>query len=74
MAFNTTSSVTEQPAYYAGQPIDQPSQGKTRAQRLEILLWHPLFTGKCPQCSQALPSDDLTPSRWQCEQCGWEEG
>ena len=61
---------SEEPARYAGEPIPHPPERLTRAQKLELLLWYPLFTGKCPQCGQAIsPHPDKS---WQCEVCGWQ--
>lgn len=39
-------------ASYAGKPIFQAFPDQTRAQQLGLLLWHPLFRGKCPQYGQ----------------------
>lgn len=57
---------------YAGEPIYQPPQRLTRAQKLELLMCHPLFTGKCPQCGQEVskPSESQV---WCCLECGWRD-
>ncbi len=57
-------------AYYNGELIYQPEQRLTRQQRLELLLWHPTFTGRCPRCGTGFPqAGDRV--HWDCEQCGW---
>jgi hypothetical protein len=63
----------ENPATYAGVPIPQPPQRFTRTQQLELLMWHPLFTGKCPHCRQAIAQTDSSLSAWQCSECGWHD-
>ena len=40
----------------------------TRAQQFQILMTHPMFTGMCPQCRYAYPSDRLN---WNCLICEW---
>ncbi len=52
---------------YAGEPIPQPPERFTKAEKLELLMWHPLFTGKCPRCGQEL-SETIT----QCD-CCWKD-
>ncbi|MBD2065945.1 hypothetical protein H6F93_00045 [Leptolyngbya sp. FACHB-671] len=59
------------PATYSEELIPQPPQRWTRAQQLELLMWHPLFTGKCPQCGQAR-SQDQQLALWTCG-CGWKD-
>lgn len=38
-----------------------------RAQRL--LDWHPLFTGRCPDCGAQMEDPGLP--HWDCKHCGW---
>jgi hypothetical protein len=38
----------ENASYYNGELIVQPQQRWTREQRLELIDWHPMFTGKSP--------------------------
>ncbi|MCC5655341.1 hypothetical protein LC609_37545 [Nostoc sp. XA013] len=35
--------------YYNGELILQPRQHWTREQQMELIDWHPMFTGKCPR-------------------------
>lgn len=57
--------------YYAGDWIPQLRTHITDEQRLALLDWHPLFTGRCPNCE--IPIRQTTPPRvhWDCGACGW---
>jgi len=35
-------------SYYNAELILQPEQRWTQQQQLELIDWHPMFTGKCP--------------------------
>jgi hypothetical protein len=61
--------MTETPGSYAGEIIPQSSHRLTRTEQLEFLLWHPLFTGKCPQCSEAIAPVDVSFYQWHCQFC-----
>lgn len=54
-------------SFYVREPISQPLDRFTKAEKLELLMWHPLFTGKCPCCGQKLAE-----SIAECE-CGWKD-
>lgn len=45
-------SSEQEDAVYNGEAIPQPPQRWTRTEQLELLMWHPAFTGQCPQCRQ----------------------
>ncbi|EKU96969.1 hypothetical protein Lepto7375DRAFT_0899 [Leptolyngbya sp. PCC 7375] len=57
--------------YYAGDWIPQLRTQITDEQQLALLDWHPLFTGRCPNCE--MPIRETTPPRvhWDCHECGW---
>lgn len=59
--------MTDEPSFYAGESISQSPDRFTKAEKLELLMWHPLFTGKCPRCGQTL-SEPIA----ECE-CGWKD-
>ncbi|WP_017711153.1 hypothetical protein [Prochlorothrix hollandica] len=52
-------------------PEDDPSGDPVQvAQRRQHLLdWHPLFTGRCPECE--MPIADPGVPHWDCSHCGW---
>lgn len=58
-------------SYYSGELILQPRQRWTREEQLELLDYHPLFTGKCPQCKFEFPRYERPPVHWDCLECGW---
>jgi hypothetical protein len=57
-------------SYYNGELIVQPQQRWTPEEQLELLDWHPMFTGKCPQCGASFDRDYTARVHWDCE-CGW---
>jgi len=56
--------------YYNGELILQPQQHWTPEEQLELLDYHPLFTGCCPQCERLFPRSEKPPVHWDCP-CGW---
>ncbi|MCW6050122.1 hypothetical protein K4039_08510 [Lyngbya sp. CCAP 1446/10] len=46
-------------SYYNGELIPQPRLRWTAAEQLELLDAHPLFTGRCPQCSHPFPKYEI---------------
>lgn len=57
-------------SFYNGELIISPVQGWTRAQKLELLPWHPLFTGLCPECRHEFAAD-AERVHWDCAECRW---
>lgn len=65
------ASPWEHRSFYNGEEITQPRQRWTREEQLEMLDWHPLFTGRCPQCGAAMEQDYRALVHWDCPACGW---
>ncbi len=61
----------EQASYYDGELILQPRQKWTREEQLELIDWHPLFTGTCPSCGYQFERDYTARVHWDCPSCGW---
>ncbi|MBD1824391.1 hypothetical protein H6F51_18125 [Cyanobacteria bacterium FACHB-DQ100] len=61
------------PAVYAGELVIQPVQRWTREQQLALLDWHPMFTGRCPNCERTILQTHPARVNWDCEQCGWKD-
>ena len=57
-------------SYYNGELILQPHQRWTPEEQLELLDWHPMFTGRCPQCGAEFDRDYAARVHWDCK-CGW---
>jgi hypothetical protein len=59
--------------YYNGELILQPQLRWTQQQQLELLDWHPLFTGRCPRCGYEFERDYTSKVHWDCpnSECGW---
>lgn len=58
-------------SFYNGEEIIQPRQRWRREEMLDLLDWHPLFTGRCPHCSRPFPRYERPPVHWDCPHCGW---
>jgi hypothetical protein len=55
--------------FYDGELILQPAMVRSERQ-LELLNWHPLFTGRCPNCETPIACTE-PPVHWDCSHCGW---
>lgn len=60
-------------SYYNGKLVRQQGQRWTRKEQMELLDWHPLFTGKCPQCSASFSKDYTARVHWDCPECGMDD-
>lgn len=61
----------EERSFYNGEEIIQPRQRWTPEEQLQLLDWHPMFTGRCPHCERPFPKSDKPPVHWDCNECGW---
>lgn len=59
------------PGRYLGEVIEQPVTHQTLVERLEMLNWHPLFTGRCPNCEMPIQATQPPRVHWDCAACGW---
>ncbi|MEP0858855.1 hypothetical protein [Trichocoleus sp. DQ-U1] len=57
--------------YYNGELILQPKQRWTPEEQLEMLDYHPMFTGRCPQCEMPFDMKKTPPVHWDCPHCRW---
>ena len=60
-------------SYYNGEVIKQPRKRWTPAEQLELLDFHPIFTGRCPQCEMPYPEDYCSSVHWDCPWCKWKD-
>jgi hypothetical protein len=56
--------------YYLGDWIPQPFPIATVEEQTALLDWHPLFTGRCPNCET--PVVETVEGGWKCGHCEWE--
>ena len=42
-------------------------------QKLELLDWHPIFTGRCPNCEMPIRLQSPPQVHWDCEACAWKD-
>ncbi|WP_338438737.1 hypothetical protein [Synechococcus elongatus] len=53
-------------------PLSDRLPKNSIAKRLDLLNWHPLATGVCPECSEEISqSSAFIFQRWFCLICGW---
>jgi hypothetical protein len=60
-------------SYYGDELIITPVTRWTQAQRLELLMWHPIFTGLCPDCRHQFFKELLPQVHWDCPACTWRD-
>ncbi len=60
-------------SYYDGELVIDPIQRWTREQKLALLDWHPMFTGRCPNCERSLMQTHPARVHWDCQECGWKD-
>jgi hypothetical protein len=60
-------------SYYAGELVIEPIQRWPREQKLALLDWHPMFTGRCPNCERSLVQTHPERVHWDCQECEWRE-
>jgi len=58
-------------SYYNGELVIQPQQRWTTEEQLELLDWHPMFTGKCPRYGALFDRDYTARVHYDCPVCGW---
>jgi hypothetical protein len=61
------------PSYYLGQPVPGFGRVLTVEEQWEILNWHPLFTGVCPECGAVFDQANPPEVHWDCSGCGWKD-
>lgn len=67
---NNSGPRNDDSTIYAGEAIVQPVQRWTTEEKLALLDWHPLFTGRCPRCETPIQP---IKSYWKCPQCDWSD-
>jgi len=60
-------------SYYNGELILTPEQRWSQMEQLNLLDWHPMFTGRCPECEMAITQTDPPRVHWDCSGCGWKD-
>lgn len=60
-------------SYYNGELILTPEQHWNREEQADLLDWHPMFTGRCPECELPIGQTDLPQVHWDCSECGWKD-
>jgi hypothetical protein len=41
--------------------------------QLDLTLWHPMHTGRCPRCDASFDRDYTALVHWDCPECGWKD-
>lgn len=58
-------------SYYGGELIQHRPSHLTREEQFELLDYHPLFTGCCPDCGWLFDQNNSPGVHWDCPCCGW---
>ncbi|MEP0798239.1 hypothetical protein NDI44_27315 [Trichocoleus sp. DQ-A3] len=64
--------VLERPTYIS-ELFTTPRQRFTPEEKLELLDYHPLFTGRCPCCEMPFEMKKPPSVHWDCSMCGWRD-
>lgn len=59
-------------SYYGDELVINPVQRWTRGQQIALLDWHPMFTGRCPNCERTMLQTHPARIHWDCA-CGWRD-
>ena len=57
--------------YYSGDPISPITDRLTLEQKLDLMDWHPIFTGRCPNCETPMLETQPPRVHWDCSECSW---
>ncbi|HIK13760.1 MAG TPA: hypothetical protein IGS53_00430 [Leptolyngbyaceae cyanobacterium M33_DOE_097] len=63
----------EEVRYYCGEVIRDRSFRLSDLARLELLDYHPMFTGRCPECEMPMQQTEPPRVHWDCSVCGWKD-
>lgn len=45
----------------------------SHAEQIRLLVSHPFFTGRCPECRSRVPLSQAKLGKAHCGHCGWED-
>ncbi|MGB5771986.1 MAG: hypothetical protein WBM32_19280 [Crocosphaera sp.] len=57
--------------YYDGELVVTKPSPYTQEELLELIDYHPIFTGVCPQCKHEFDKNNPPEIHWDCSSCGW---
>ena len=57
--------------YYDGELVVTKPSPYTKEELLELIEYHPIFTGVCPQCKHEFDKKNPPQVHWDCPNCGW---
>ncbi len=57
--------------YYDGELVVTKPSLYTQEELLELINYHPIFTGICPQCKHEFDKNNPPLIHWDCPNCGW---
>ncbi len=56
---------------YQSHPLTEVLSRLNPAEQLQVIVTHPFFTGKCPQCGYQFPLVHSTSAHCNCPECEW---
>jgi Zn finger protein HypA/HybF involved in hydrogenase expression len=54
-------------------PLTEVLSHLNPAEQLQVIITHPFFTGKCPECKYQFPLVHSTAAHCNCPECGWTD-
>ncbi|MBN8561059.1 MAG: hypothetical protein J0L70_11080 [Leptolyngbya sp. UWPOB_LEPTO1] len=60
-------------SYSGNELVINTIQRWTREQQIALLNWHPMFTGRCPNCERTMLQTQPARVHWDCEHCEWKD-
>ena len=57
--------------YYDGELVVTKPSPYTKEELLDLIDYHPIFTGVCPQCQHKFDKNNPPLIHWDCPVCSW---
>jgi hypothetical protein len=66
-----SSEIEASGVIYNGEWIPVPHHRLTPEIQIQLLDWHPIFSGHCPNCEIPIATPEDSKLDWHCLQCDW---
>jgi hypothetical protein len=66
-----SSEIEASGVIYNGEWIPVPHHRLTSEIQIQLLDWHPIFSGRCPNCEIPIATPENSKSDWHCLHCNW---
>jgi Zn finger protein HypA/HybF involved in hydrogenase expression len=55
------------------QPLTRLLSGLSHTEQIRLIMTHPFFTGRCPQCRHRIPLAKASLGKCKCPACDWSD-